>query len=512
MLAASVCSAQSARVSSWNLRPAGTNELRVTEAAEELKKVEPDVILLQNVPDWKTCDQLVQALKPAKYNVLICSAFRDASHALTHNQVAILSKYRGYSSWSEASKTGDQRTSGFAFAALRIANQPLGFYSVEASAAAALDPLARQLGAHAKSVLGWQANQVDALLAGVTFTGADGDSTPTHKTFVATLGEAGFGEGSAQTTDVAARDFLFSEPPGFSGPPNVLSNSAFQQACLTYDLQLDPVKLAAAKAAFVRPVAKAPVVHAESDQPAQAHPATVSAPAPVTTPTVALVPISRAPDTKLIAITAVASVALLGAIWFMLRLAIRRPVPQEQKLLEDGGASSYTIIVGTKSATGGLSADLASSLPSKPKVHIESPKATHTQTEILRQRALAAERKAEEAQEALRSGVVANFSFWMKQKFVRKLIADRSQMLETQQAATMKVLRVEERLTKIEAQINLQNLGYQQRIDDLTRDLIAAKEENRELIRAQIRQVKAEMEAARARMLADAEDRDEDKL
>jgi uncharacterized coiled-coil protein SlyX len=63
----------------------------------------------------------------------------------------------------------------------------------------------------------------------------------------------------------------------------------------------------------------------------------------------------------------------------------------------------------------------------------------------------------------------------------------------------MKVLAVEERLAKIEAQIAAQNLGYQQRIEELTKELITAKDENRELIRNQIRQVRAEMETARER-------------
>jgi hypothetical protein len=94
---------------------------------------------------------------------------------------------------------------------------------------------------------------------------------------------------------------------------------------------------------------------------------------------------------------------------------------------------------------------------------------------------------------------------WLKQNLVRKLIADRSQLLETQQAAAHKAMAVEERLSRLEQQIQRQNAGYQARIEDLTRDLIVAKEENRELIRARIAQVKAEMEAARVRMMAQAE-------
>ena len=68
---------------------------------------------------------------------------------------------------------------------------------------------------------------------------------------------------------------------------------------------------------------------------------------------------------------------------------------------------------------------------------------------------------------------------------------------------------MEERLARIERQIQRQNEAYQARIDELTRELIVAKEENRELIRARITQVKAEMEAARARLMGQSDSDDE---
>ena len=88
---------------------------------------------------------------------------------------------------------------------------------------------------------------------------------------------------------------------------------------------------------------------------------------------------------------------------------------------------------------------------------------------------------------------------------MRKLIVDRAQLLETQQAAAHKVMAVEERLSRIEQQIQRQNDTYQARIEALTRELLTAKEETRELIHARITQVKAEMEATRARLIAQAE-------
>src|SRR6266436_7238096 len=65
-------SAETLRVTTWNLQEArgsaATNGIEA--AAKALKEIDPDVILLQQVRDWPMCLQLVQALKPAVYNVL----------------------------------------------------------------------------------------------------------------------------------------------------------------------------------------------------------------------------------------------------------------------------------------------------------------------------------------------------------------------------------------------------------------------------------------------------------
>jgi cell division septum initiation protein DivIVA len=66
-------------------------------------------------------------------------------------------------------------------------------------------------------------------------------------------------------------------------------------------------------------------------------------------------------------------------------------------------------------------------------------------------------------------------------------------------------LAVDQRLAKIEVQLQQQNQAYEQRIERLTQELAITKEESRALIRAQIAQIKVEMDAARARLLAEAE-------
>jgi hypothetical protein len=69
---------------------------------------------------------------------------------------------------------------------------------------------------------------------------------------------------------------------------------------------------------------------------------------------------------------------------------------------------------------------------------------------------------------------------------------------------TLKALAVDERLGRLEIQIQQQNQVYEQRIERLTQELAVTKEESRALIRVQITQIKSEMEAARVRLVAEA--------
>jgi len=135
---------------------------------------------------------------------------------------------------------------------------------------------------------------------------------------------------------------------------------------------------------------------------------------------------------------------------------------------------------------------------SPPYVRIEMEGSTQTQSQTWHPRPDAGS-VPPRMSGAVREGVIANLSRWFKQKAVQRLVSDREQLLATQQAAGLKVLAVDQRLAKIEHQIQQINHEYERRIDDLLHELIVAKEENRELIRAKIALVKAEMEKARLR-------------
>jgi endonuclease/exonuclease/phosphatase family metal-dependent hydrolase len=134
---------QSFRVTTWNLQwfPSGSQhsvsasveEEHVLLAAETLKELKPDVVLLQEIRDWSTCDRLANALRPDDYHTLVCSAFRDAVGAVAgRQQVAILAKRWAQAAWSERwvyrGRVDPPR--GFAFATIRYGDNDIAFYSV----------------------------------------------------------------------------------------------------------------------------------------------------------------------------------------------------------------------------------------------------------------------------------------------------------------------------------------------------------------------------------------------
>jgi hypothetical protein len=183
-----------------------------------------------------------------------------------------------------------------------------------------------------------------------------------------------------------------------------------------------------------------------------------------------------------------------GLVFFLLawKLGRRSTLQPAQAALPE--AKSKTLITFASSSADKLIA--APTAENQPIVHIEMGSSTQTQSQSWTSRAEAG-RATAQMPEAVRAGVIASLSRWLKQKFVRQLVADRSHLLATQQVAALKVLAVDERLTKIEQQIQQRNQEYEKRIDELQQELLTAKEENRELIRAKIALIKAEMEKAR---------------
>jgi hypothetical protein len=50
---------------------------RIKEAADVLRRINPDIVLFQEVRDYDACARLCEAIAPGIYRVAICSAFKE---------------------------------------------------------------------------------------------------------------------------------------------------------------------------------------------------------------------------------------------------------------------------------------------------------------------------------------------------------------------------------------------------------------------------------------------------
>ena len=143
LLISEYSAAQTVRCTTWNLEwfpngsaketSAAKQEQRIKQAADVLRPIDPDIILLQEVRDYDVCARLGEAIAPGVYHVAICSAFKEPfQRGLGKQQVAILSKYQAQAASAESWKSmnGIDPPRGFAFAWFKIGNKNIGVYSV----------------------------------------------------------------------------------------------------------------------------------------------------------------------------------------------------------------------------------------------------------------------------------------------------------------------------------------------------------------------------------------------
>ena len=142
-LLGSFLQAKEISITTWNLEwfPSGSSKgiatpevesKRISDAADVLRKLDSDILVLQEVRDYEVCETLAKAIGP-KYQVLVCSAFKSGfggSKGL--QQVSVLSKYPAQSCWSEDWKTFGKvdPPRGFAFAHIQIDGKDIAVYGV----------------------------------------------------------------------------------------------------------------------------------------------------------------------------------------------------------------------------------------------------------------------------------------------------------------------------------------------------------------------------------------------
>jgi endonuclease/exonuclease/phosphatase family metal-dependent hydrolase len=266
------------RITTWNLEwfPNGsahdaTPEVqaqRIAAAADVLRPINPDIILLQEVRDYEACARLGEAIAPGMYHVAICSAFKEPFQSgLGKQQVAILSKYQAQAAWAEPWKSmnGVDPPRGFAFAWFKIGSQDIGVYSVhlksnlithgDREAETAKNIQKRQIAitqllAHVREVIGSTMPSIKGVVIGGDFnTNHDQEMFAAERT-LDSLADAGYQNGfeglplSGRVTHPgthgfpdATFDFIFSK--GLTAPqPSITRTTASDHWPVTRDFRL----------------------------------------------------------------------------------------------------------------------------------------------------------------------------------------------------------------------------------------------------------------------------------
>lgn len=520
--------AETIRLTRWDMRtvPLGSSAKsfsdadRIQLAADVLKVVQPDVILLHHVRDWDMSTRLARALQPEDYRVLICSAFPEAKSAPAgQQQVAILSRRKAYFTWSEPwqAPNGDLVPGGLSFAAIEAGRQRLGIFSIQiedrlgtalsgtlnSTNAAIANGCLKQWHDALHSYKKWEANRLEAVVVSGSFSKApDSASGP-----VARFAHEFLGAPLDRVIPMEpTKDFFSAHLPL---NPNDLAGVVISRSPLTCDIHLDPLSSAVPTLAVsTRPNQE--VLPPRTDN-------TMSAAA------ITLLTdwwdnfkswtrglrfssgwnlVKRWPPELLIGAAAFCSSFGLLILWRSVR---RQRRPRARPVSSGTSRLSNTILAGNSGtfvispSISGSAQDERLGLPAQPLVLIDSSAKTETQspafTSLQRPKDALEDRSLRE-----------QLTLWLKQKLVQRLISDRAELLHSQQQATLKVMAVDERLSRIEAHLQQQNRTYELRIEELNRELLATKQENRALIHAKIAQVKAEMQAAKARIMAQSGD------
>ncbi len=98
----------------------------------------------------------------------------------------------------------------------------------------------------------------------------------------------------------------------------------------------------------------------------------------------------------------------------------------------------------------------------------------------------------------LETRLIPHLARGLMNKFVRQIIWQRSRLIEAQSSGTEQLNHLEEQLEQINTRLQTRQIAYEKRIAELERELAAAEEENRELIRAKIREARQNLEWAKS--------------
>lgn len=115
-----------------------------------------------------------------------------------------------------------------------------------------------------------------------------------------------------------------------------------------------------------------------------------------------------------------------------------------------------------------------------------------------RERALAAEARAEKATELVRANLLPHMARWMMNALVQRLLSQQTATLTTQAEAEREVAALAQRLEQLHIPLEQRLAAYEQRIAELESQLAAQHEQNAELLKAKIETTRKKLQVERA--------------
>jgi hypothetical protein len=121
---------------------------------------------------------------------------------------------------------------------------------------------------------------------------------------------------------------------------------------------------------------------------------------------------------------------------------------------------------------------------------------------VWKQRALAAELRAEHAQATATASLAPHLAQVLREALVQELAVQRQELLQTQQIAAAEIAQLAHHLDELRAPIQERLRSYEARIQELEKELAARNEENRELLKLKIEMLRQQvvLESTRNRM------------
>ena len=434
---------------SWNAQSftnvadrTSTVEARVNSAVFHLKSQNPDIVFLQGIPDWKTAESVAKNLGD-NFRVVVASTFGENAGG----NVAVLSHLDAGLSWpTEWEPSGEESVpGGYAFATLRSGDHWLAVHSVQfpdtVLAKEQRERAMRQLLTSIAGLQEWRTNRPNAYLVAGTVNTDPEESSRTGESTLDLQEKAGFTSAFLDLTK----------------PERLTLRAKAEYDATTADYIL------ADSGGFLKPAEVFPSII--SDHAMLAVEWDIEATMPEPAPVVTLADTSN----QLFGVELKWWVAGLGGVvvLMLLTLLFRRPktVFDPAHALPSSSGDNILFLKDDEKAPNKDGGDPLLSEKERKKMR----------PHMLR---------------------------WLKEHFVGSLVSQRQELMNAQHEAAKQADELGKRVEQMQTQLISRIKTAESRVEELESELALAKNENRELIQANLLLAQRELEEARRKMKA----------